>query len=269
MKTCMRFILSSIFSLILASAALTADITEKVYHYHEKVEDEVWEKISAYILPEKSVLKNKLDKIFKKFRVIHDCASMERAGFNACIPQKWTHLVVTSHPSCPGYIFKMYTDKRHHHKGTPDHIFWLKRCEGAQLIRGEIEQHGWGNWFKVPKKWIYPLPKKPKPTAKKNAKYFILVEEDMNIFSDEECDLLWKSEIITKEKLDALFYIIKKHGFWDCAKPANIPISKDLRIAFVDTQSFQVWPVAYHKLLKVLTGPLREYWRTITETPYP
>ncbi len=264
MFTMLRSIRSSIAILFFLSGLLAGEIVHAqappgVYHYHLAVSNDVWESIAPFILPEKHSLKAKLDKIFRKTRAISGMSSLKKAGFKDIVHQKWTRLIVARHPDVKGIIFKLYLDRQRYHKGQPEHYFWIRRCMGARIIREEIVQNHWEHLFKVPKKWIYPLPPTPSPVAGP-AKYFILVEEDMNIFSSERNNRLWASKTVTTELLDALFYIIQKHGFYDCAKPDNIPFSKDMKVAFVDTQSFHRWPVAFHKLVWILHPDLANYW---------
>jgi hypothetical protein len=81
----------------------------------------------------------------------------------------------------------------------------------------------------------------------------------MNIYDTTRNQQIWASDLVTYDKLDALFYIIQKHGFWDCAKPDNVPICKDGKIAFVDTQTYHNWPVRFEKLFEVLSPTMLAY----------
>lgn len=268
-ENCKKLLIFFLGSLLLFSAYLGADEApltseelKKIYHYHPAVEDSVWRAITPYLLPANHPVKKKLDAIFSKYRVVKNMNTlMTRGGFDEVAPQKWTRLIVTKHSKIPGYVFKIYLDKQHFHRKKPEHYFWIHRCQGAEMIRQEIKNHRWQHFLKVPHKWIYPMPPKPEPSPGKIPKYFILVEEDMDIYDSIHNAQLWGSPLITKEKLDAVFYIMEKHGFWDCAKPDNIPIGKDGRIAFVDTQTYHSWPVGFHKLYPVLSLPMLAYWQ--------
>jgi hypothetical protein len=235
-----------------------------IYHYQEAVSDDVWVEVAPFLLPAQDPVKLKLDKIFKKRRAIADTTSLEKAGFEIVAKQKWTRLVVVKHKKVPGFIFKLYMDRQHYHRGKPEHYFWIRRCKGARLIQEEIDNNQWQDIFKVPRKWIYPLPPHPAPSGEGPAKYFILVEDDMDIYPSMHNYRLWGSKFVTKKKLDALFALVQKLGLWDCAKPDNAPISKDNKIAFVDTQTFHRWPVAFEKLTKYLNAEMAAYWEKIT-----
>ncbi|MDP1881064.1 MAG: hypothetical protein Q8K60_09025, partial [Parachlamydiaceae bacterium] len=205
-------------------------------------------------------VKIQLDSIFQSFRAIKDINSMVAAGFSRALPQHHTKIIVTKHSQIPGYIFKAYLDEQKYHSGEPEHYFWIKRVEGALLIDKAIKLHGYGHLLKVPKKWIYLVPDDPSPPSNYLRKVFILVEEDMNIYDDFTNLSLWGSPAVTVELLNAFYTIITELGLRDCAKPANCPISKDGRVAFVDTQSHLKKSVNYQKLTPYLSPVMRAYW---------
>lgn len=242
------------------------DFPAQAYVRNPHVPQDVWDRLSPYFLPMNHPLKPKLDKIFKKARVLKDEKSMKKAGFEDVEPRKWTRLIVTTHPKLPGHIIKAYLDRQHYHAGVPEYELWLLRIHGAQLIRDYIHIRGWGGKFKVPNKWIYPVPADPAPPAGLLRKNFILVVEDMDIQRDSKNEEKWKSNLITPDLLDRVFGLITDLGLRDCAKPDNIPFAKDGRIAFVDTQTFNQYPISYHKLLPFLTPQNQAYWQQLIQT---
>lgn len=248
---------------VCAQMGANESLISTVYNHHDNVSEHVWSDILPYLLPEESRIRVKLDKIFLKERVLKNEESLKKGGFIIVQKQQWSRLYIARHKSCPGYIFKIYLDCQRYHQGLPEHYFWIKRCFGSRLVAQEIEDNQWNDWFKVPKKWIYPLPPEPLASAKHVAKFFILVEEDMDLYSPGRSSHLWRSQLITKPKLDALYHIIQKHGLWDCAKPDNIPIAKDHRIAFVDTQTWHRWPVAFENLNDSLRPSILNYWKSL------
>lgn len=217
--------------------------------------------LKPYLLPQDHPAKPILDKIFKKSRALTSLKTMMRAGFVNPKPRKFTHLIVTRHPDLPGYVIKAYLDAQRFPKNKPEHHFWLLRIKGARMIEKTIHKYGWENIFKVPKKWIYPLPRRPHPLPDLPAKHYILIEEDMEILNDKENRKEWESSAVSKELLSHLYKLLEKSGLHDCAKPDNIPFSKDGKIAFIDTQTFEEWPVAYNKLDEYLKPKMRNYWR--------
>lgn len=236
------------------------------------VSDEWWERITPHLISKNHPLKKKLDKLFAKKRIIKNQKSLLRSGFDIMPPQQHTHVIIASHPQIPGYLLKLYTDNQKYHMRLPEYYLWVFRAEGARLVREIIAKRHWEGIFKAPQKWIYPIPlssKAPKSKGKKiyYPKQFILVVEDMNIHSEKRCAKLWKSGLINSELLSCLQELLQEAGLWDGAKPANIPFSRDGRIAFVDTQSYYRYPVVYHKLDPMLNPELLPFWQQIT-APY-
>lgn len=237
------------------------------YPRNQHVEEEVWNRLKPYFLPVNHPIKPKLDKIFSKYRAIIDEDSLVDAGFKAAKPRQWTRLVVTSHPKVPGYLFKLYFDRQRYHEKKPEHHFWELRIKGAALIREEIQKRGLQGIFKVPNKWIYPLPSKPSPPKNMIRKNFILVVEDMKIYDDEKNAKQWLTNpLVTKDFLTIFFSFVNDLGLWDCAKIANAPFAKDGKVAFIDTQSFHRWPVKLDRLTPALTPEMQAHWNLLIQS---
>lgn len=234
---------------------------EAARNYPDYVSEEVWRAVTPYLIPEEHPIKKKLDAIFSKQRAIGDLKSLKRAGFQDNQPQPCSKIIVTTHKSIKGYIFKLYLDTQPYHHATPEYLCWMRRIQGAELIRREIEKQGWQFFFKVPHKWIYPLP--PSPTASKEQlqKNFILVAEDMDILDNKENAIKWSSTEVTEYQLDMLYHLVSTLGLLDSCRIKNIPFSHDGKIAFVDTQSSHHWPVHYKNLTPKLHPSLRSYWQ--------
>ena len=229
------------------------------------IQDNVWNQVEPFLLPEDHPIKPVLDKIFTQSRATLSIKSMKQAGFINPYPRKWTHLIVTRHPEVPGYIFKIYLDAQRYFKGKKEYEHWLQRIEGVRLIKEEIEDRGWEHAFKTPIKWIYALPSEPSPPKEFKRKNFILVEEDMEILDTNANYEKWGSDEVTEDLLRAFFTICEELGLHDCAKPDNAPFSKDGKIAFIDTQSFYHWPVLYEKMTPYLSKEMQALWKKLTK----
>lgn len=227
------------------------------------VSEEVWREVKDHMIPDDHPVKEKLDRIFSSSRALYNMKSMVKAGFDAAQPQHHTHIIVTRHPLLKGYVIKAYLDKQKYHLHKREHFFWVKRVIGAKLLQKAIKAHGYEHLLKVPKKWIYLLPDKPSPPSKHRRKIFILVEEDMNIYDDLTNEQMWGSKAVTKELLKAVYTVTTEFGFFDCAKPANCPFSKDGKVAFVDTQTYYKKRVKYKKLTPFLSSSMRSYWKKL------
>ena len=206
-----------IFSFLLAVSLIFAPLAAS-----PPVSKSVKSAVAPYLLPEDHVIRPLLEKIFTRSRVILNLETLEKAGFEQVMPRKFTSLIVTKHPQVPGYIFKIYLDAQRYHKNTPEHEYWIMRIQGAERVRNFIQSNGWEMSFKVPHKWIYELPKTPKPSSDYQTKYYILVEEDMNLLSSSDNKKAWGSDQVTHELLDQFYRILKKIGLADCAKTMHL-----------------------------------------------
>lgn len=251
----------SIFKLLLIATLLISADFIHARHPSKHVRKDV----APYLIPPNHPVKPLLDAIFGHSRATLNLDTLTDAGFLPTKPRAFTSIIVTKHPAVPGFVFKLYLDAQRYHKNQPEHYFWMLRIQGVQKIEEIIAAYGLSNEFKCPKKWIYPLPKYPKPPSGYIQKYYILVEEDMELLPCQDNKSLWASDAITTELLDNLFLILKEAGLSDSAKPDNIPFSIDGRIAFIDTQLFGKKHVRYKKLLPFLSEANREYWKAITE----
>lgn len=256
-----KLIFLMVFLMVLLVATPSVEAGKGTSYNH--IPREVVKAVSPYLLTDDHPIKQKLDEIFKRSRAILSVETMKEAGFMDVRVRKWTHIVVTQHPELPGYIIKTFLDSQRHFKGMKEHERWIMRINGAKAIQAIIDAQQWNNDFKVPNKWIYMLPTHPAPRNEYSRKNFILVEDDMQICSEEENKKRWKSDGVNKEKLNQLYIILETLGLDDCAVTHNIPFGKDGKIAFIDTESWGVWPVGYDKLTNDLPEELQEFWKKL------
>jgi len=235
------------------------------YEKPSHISDELWEEVTPYFLPFDHPFREKLDALFLEKRVILNKETMKTAGFSPIKARKYTHLIVTKHPNFPGIIFKIYLDAQRYYKKNPEHVYWIQRIEGATLLQSLIEDSNLAQTYKVPKKWIYPLPEFPSPPHHVLRKNFILVETDMEIVHSEKNLKLWKSQKVTPGILETLFFLLNTLELKDCAKPDNIPFSKDGTIAFVDTQTHHSPPVRFEKLTPYLSEDNQRIWKQLIQ----
>lgn len=231
-----------------------------------KISEETRNQLKPFLMTKQHPIKKRLNKFFKTKRVIHDTQSLKAAGFINPVPQPKTGIIVTKHPSFPGYIFKIYCDTQDYYKKMKEHKIYLLRAQGAEKIRQYIAVHQLGSQFKVPQKWIYELPKRPKAENGTLAKNFILVEEEMDLIRTSENIQKWRSIEIKKPLLTSLFQIVSDLKLRDCCKIDNIPFCSDGRIAFIDTQSHGVETPFYEMLHPYLSEPMVAFWKSLWQT---
>lgn len=248
-----------LFFLALSRGAL---LSAGEYERNPYVEEAVWESLRPYFIPWDSPLKKELDAIFlKNERVTKNFESMLQAGFNATEVQGIRALVV-KHPKMPGYVFKVLTDEQ---DSRPDFSSWLSRVRGAEKIQSAVVKYGYQKYFKVPRKWIYPLPSEPGPLEIREGgrKNFILIAEDVSPYPREQNLKKWR-ELKDKKVLDALCKVLLETGAADSTKENNIPFCKGGLIAFVDTEHTGDPKIRWYRLGKILNKKMKDYWTKIT-----
>lgn len=217
--------------------------------------------VAPYVMTQDHPIKTSLDKLFTSSRVTFNFNTLKDAGFSRATPRKSTKLVVTKNPYFPGYVFKLFLDVQRFFY-DPEYSIWVDRIKTANQLKIEISARGLDSKFKVPNKWIYVLPASPKVESGYSAKHYILIAEDMDIFSDEENEALWKSDFVTHELLDDLYILVRDLGLRSCTKPENLPFSKDGTVAFIDTQ-FMHKSVDFNELTAFLSKENQAYWKSI------
>ena len=239
----------------------TTKITE--YAFNPYVDPNTWELLKPYFLPIDHPMKPALDEIFHNNRLVSNRESFINGGFLLFPPKGEGNLVVGRHEQLPGYLVKAYFD--HQHNCEWDNFY--NRITGANSIRGSIAKHGFEHLFKVPEKWIYPLPPEPSPLAEGEVfrKNFVLVVENMNVLSHHSSKKIFLSKI-TPDMLDALFTIVTEEGLIDSVFSGNIPFNRAGQMNFIDTEHHHKWPVPYHHLIRYLNPDMQAYWQHLKDT---
>ncbi len=233
-----------------------------VYNYERNphVPPDVWARVSPYFLPSNHPIKEKLDQIFSEFRVSLNKEMMRIAGFEQPEHRQFSGAIVSQHPLLRGYYVKVYTDDR---EGVNEWHQWLIRIEGANNIQATIDKYKLNKLFKVPKKWIYPLPAEPSPPRDYLRKNFILVVENMRTLTYEDNFVKWRSRSMTQDRANALFLIMKENGLNDCIHPFNVPFCRDGKQAFVDTENHHKWPIHFEIMLDYFSPQIADHWRRL------
>jgi hypothetical protein len=228
------------------------------YDQNPYVSSEVWQMLTPFFLPEDHPLKPQLDELFSK-RITKSSKTLKKAGFKNTKPQEYSKTIVTKHKKIKEYYFKLFTDDQ---PNINDWEFLYARVLGAQRVKDSLDRNQLHHLCKVPQKWIYPLPQESSSQKNEHGKNFILIAEDMKIYSRNRNFMLWKrTDHVTAELLDAIYLIIKEQGLNDCIFPHNIPFSKvDHKVAFIDLERSHTWPILFGKLVKYLPVEHQPYW---------
>lgn len=248
----------------LYSLLRAANVQNKKFDYeYPDVSDEIWSEMEHCLLPENHSAWPKLNRIFCKTRATQTPEHFKKAGFKRWQPGRWSRVAASGHASFPEYFVKAYCDSE---IGILyDWKRWIHRIRGAELIRECIEKNELQSQFKVPKKWIYPLPKKPAPPD--NSRYirknFILICENMNIHDHKTNEKMYKKRF-NKKMIYNLYRILQTCGLYDSVYVFNMPFCKDGKIAFIDTEYHNKWPLPYHKLNSRFSKEMELHWKKIT-----
>ncbi len=253
----MKWLCTFVFGIIFLFSTI-----EGIYPRNPYVDEALWNDLEPYFLPEDMPVKAKLDKIFTASRVTQNLPALKVAGFKIPRLRKFAKVIVAKHPKVKGYVLKLFTDDNYLDNEWFD---WKRRILGAHYIQETIDRLGYQHLFKVPKKWIYPLPTEPGPTPGSIRKNFILVVEDMRIFSSSRNLSWWKSVAMTEELMDSIYIVFQECGLADSVYPDNLCFSRDRKMAFVDTQHFTVWPVPFFKLLPYFSSKKQQYWQSLMD----
>ena len=220
---------------------------------------DVWQMLTPYFLPDDHPVKKKIDKLCASPDFLENEASLKKAGFKTTGAKGYSKTLVLRHSKLKKYLIKAFTDDV---VEVVDWEIWVRRIDGASIIRSAIDRFGFQKFFKVPAKWIYQVKRTGENFDQKN---FILVVEDMEIYDQRGNHIMWANEgYATKEKLNALYILLREVGLKDSIYINNIPFCLDNKIAFVDTDHFHKWPVQYQRLTPVLSKKMQEYWTKLT-----
>lgn len=236
---------------------------EEVRYVFPNIPSDVMEEVKPYLLPENHPAWPKLNRIFCKVRATKTPEEFMKAGFRRWQPGRWSRVCASSHPTLQEYFIKAYCDNE---LGIIyDWRKWIHRIKGAETVRECIKDYNLSSKFKVPHKWIYPLPKHPSPPKNSGflRKNFILVCENMSILEHDENERMYKYKFTTK-LMDGLYTIYQVCGLCDSVYIFNAPFCKDGKIAIIDTEFYGKWPVRFEKLNTYFSSSLQSYWKKLT-----
>lgn len=233
------------------------------YEKPDSISDDGWEEIQPYLVDETSSLKKKLDKIFSpKKRPSRSPITLKLAGFEIIRGNPRNGMISAKHPKLKGKVIKIFPDDN---AFGNDWFNFLTRVKGAEFIRELIRHHEWEEDFAVPNKEIYVLPADDfAPIDNFPKKHFALVVDEVKMHSYETHLLLWKSHLITEDKINKLFILILEGGLIDSVYIDNIPLNKKGKITFVDTEHFQKNPIPFSRFDQFLNPAMQSYWQRLT-----
>ena len=264
----MKHLIIALFWLLTTYSSVDASSSIALgYLYNPHVDLELWNEVYPYFLPDDHPIKAEMDRIFlnNKRRVTRNKDTLKKAKFKIVRKGKSRKPFIVAHPSFKGYLLKLYLDRQ---RRVSDGKRFIERIQGSEVTREVIDRFGYQPIFKVPKKWIYPMPTEPSPPdrSKYARKNFVLVVEDMNILNQKENEAKWRSVEITPPLLDAVYLLLDEAGLSDSVFAFNIPFSHDGKIAIVDTEYFHRWPIRFGPLKRYLSPEMQKYWKFLIKS---
>lgn len=241
----------------------------RAYTQGKSVNSTVWEYVQPYLLPANHPIKSKLDRMFSASRVILTPETFKKAGFSRYKQGRFSRIMASPNPKLPGYFIKAFPDCELNIKED-----WRKlthRIIGSQAIRECIVKHGYQKMFKVPTKWLYPLPDEPSPprSSKYVRKSFILVAEQVKAYDHEENEKHYHKKM-DRKRMDAFYTLLQEVGLSDSVFAFNVPFCRDDgKMAFIDTEYHHRWPVPLHKVCRYLSSESEKYWRKLIASGGP
>ena len=167
-----------------------------------------------------------LDKLFHSRGMFDTAKNWERSGFHIVRAHE-TRMLVASHPSVPGILFKKYPTKAHK---TPleQRQNYERRIEGSRRIKTVITERRLGRVI-VPQKWLVQLPSRFDSSEQPS---YILAAERCKIVDPVRSRILYQNidEATLREIIPVLFHF----GGGD-SSAKNVPFTKDGKLAFIDT----------------------------------
>lgn len=169
-----------------------------------------------------------LSKLFRDPDMFDAPDTWREAGFKI-LRESANKIVVASHPSVEGYLFKKYVNSGKREDPADQLENYVTRVEGACKLRALIADRRLRN-VAVPRKWLRELPacfgSRGKPAH-------VLIVDQLDIVDSDESEREY-GRISTDVLRDLIVVLHAFRGLDSTAK--NVPFTSDGKIAFIDTE---------------------------------
>jgi hypothetical protein len=152
--------------------------------------------------------------------------SFRDAGFDVVKRESDNKIMVGSHASAPGFLFKKYCDDISLDEQLKN---YERRLEGVRELRALIKEHHLRR-IVVPQKWLHEFPRE---FSRKKDKSYVLIVERLNVYDREESEREYQR--IDEETLKELCVVLFKFRGLD-SNASNVPFTHGGQIAFIDTE---------------------------------
>lgn len=187
------------------------------------------------LLPQDHPLQTRLRGLFKDSTMFASNECLSLAGFQP-INREHRLLLVARHPTIKNYLIKKFKNNVSFKREIDN---YLNRISAARALRKFIKLNNL-KYISVPRKWLYPLPRRFSD-PRTNQRSYLLIVEDMKICSggDDPNGEIGKQYYnmnfdILRELCIVLYYF---RGLDSSVR--NMPFTQHGTIAFVDTEHWQ------------------------------
>ena len=195
----------------------------------------------------------RFDALFREPSMFDSSGNWQKAGFEVAGRGEKSNIMVASHLSAPGYLFKKYSKKISLKKQLKN---YRRRVEGAQKLGKFIAKQQLTR-IVVSQKYLHELPPE---FSRKGVSSYVLVVERLVLL--ESSDSKQQFHQLDNEGLRQLCLVLDKFQGLDSGV-RNVPFTSNDQIAFIDTER---WNETKKSHLHRIRAYLSEEQRAFTET---
>jgi len=166
-----------------------------------------------------------VDALFRDVGMFESRKTWTAAGFRVVDRSNNGKIMVASHPSVRGLLFKKYASDI---SLEDQHKNYERRIEGARRLRSLVDARRLRH-VAVPRKWLVELPR----AFSRRGPSHVLVVEQLDVLDDDQTAAAYRQ--IDPGVLAELCFVVFRFRGMD-SNTKNIPFVADGRIAFIDTE---------------------------------
>jgi hypothetical protein len=195
--------------------------------------------------------------LFRDPRMFDSARRWQEAGFAVEGEGRKSNIMVASHPSAPGYLFKKYSKKISQKKQLEN---FRRRIKGAEKLRAFIAAHQLSR-IVVPGKYLHELPSN---FARDDETAFVLVVEKMPLLTSSASKRMYRT--LDNAGLEELCAVLVKFRGLDSGS-RNIPFTDKGQMAFIDTERWNDnKKTALKRIREYLSSDQRAYAKKLFKT---
>lgn len=192
--------------------------------------------------------------LFRDPDMFESSRSWQKTGFSVDGRGAESDIMVASHPSAPGYLFKKYNKK----VSLKDQLKnYRQRVEGADKLRAFIAAQRLTR-IVVPRKHLHEL---PSVFSHKNVPSYVLVVERLVLLESSESKRMYRQ--MSNEDLRQLCTVLRTFEGLDSGV-RNVPFTSGGQVAFIDTERWNgKKKVHLHRIAEYLSDEQRQFAEAI------